>query len=146
MLMVLPAALESDLQRTAGLTMFEYLVLASLSEAERATLRMSELAHRANSSLSRLSHVIKRLDRAGWVVKRPCADDGRVNEVILTKAGADVLANAAPHHVAKVRELVIEALTPTQLSRLGVAASAISERTAMSEPNKRPDDADGSSV
>ena len=137
MLTVLPAALESDLQRTAGLTVFEYLVLASLSEADMATLRMSELAHRANSSLSRMSHVVKRLDRTGWVVKRPCAADGRVSEVILTKAGSDVLAAAAPHHVAKVRELVIEALTPTQLARLGAAASAIAERTMTSEAERR---------
>ena len=70
MIMELPAALESDLQRTTGLTTFEYLVLAILSEADDRTLRMSELASSANSSLSRLSHVVRRLAGNGLVVKR----------------------------------------------------------------------------
>jgi hypothetical protein len=79
MIMELPAALESDLQRTTGLTTFEYVVLANLSEADDWTLRMSELASTANSSLSRLSHVVKRLADDGLVIKRVCADDGRVS-------------------------------------------------------------------
>ena len=96
MLMELPAALESDLQRTTGLTSFEYLVLANLSEANDRTLRMSELASSANSSLSRLSHVVGRLAGDGLVVKRVCADDGRVSVVELTKAGMRRVSAAAP--------------------------------------------------
>ena len=46
MIMELPAALESDLQRTTGLTTFEYLVLANLSEADERTLRMSRSEER----------------------------------------------------------------------------------------------------
>ena len=128
MLMALPAALDGDLQRTTGLTMFEYLVLANLSEADDRTLRMSELAYRANSSLSRLSHVVGRLERKEWVQKRPCHDDGRVSEVLLTRSGMRAVMQAAPHHVAKVRELVVEPLTPTQLKNLAQAASAITHR------------------
>jgi DNA-binding MarR family transcriptional regulator len=128
MMMALPAALESDLQRSAGLTMFEYLVLANLSEAEGTTMRMSELAERANSSLSRLSHVVSRLVRSGWVVKKACVEDGRVSEVTLTKAGMKKLVASAPDHAAKVRELVVEPLTKAELVRLGDAAGAIARR------------------
>ena len=117
--MELPAALESDLQRTTGLTTFEYLVLANLSEADERTLRMSELASSANSSLSRLSHVVRRLADNGLVVKRVCAEDGRVSVVELTKAGMRRVSAAAPLHVAKVRELVVEPLTKAELMRLG---------------------------
>jgi DNA-binding MarR family transcriptional regulator len=132
MLMALPAALESDLQRTTGLTMFEYLVLANLSEADDRTLRMSELASRATSSLSRLSHVVTRLEGNGLVVKRVCADDGRVSVVELTKAGMRKIVAAAPLHVAKVRELVVEPVTRADLIRLGKAAEAITDRIAES--------------
>ncbi|MCV7224771.1 MarR family winged helix-turn-helix transcriptional regulator [Mycolicibacterium komossense] len=132
MIMELPAALESDLQRTTGLTTFEYLVLANLSEAENKTLRMSELAARANSSLSRLSHVVKRLADDGLVIKGVCADDGRVSVVELTKAGMKRVAAAAPLHVAKVRELVVEPLTKAELIGLGKAAEAITDRIAES--------------
>ena len=132
MIMELPAALESDLQRTTGLTTFEYLVLANLSEADERTLRMSELASSANSSLSRLSHVVRRLEANGLVVKRVCADDGRVSVVELTRAGMRRVAAAAPLHVAKVRELVVEPLTKADLIRLGRASQAITNRIAES--------------
>lgn len=132
MLMELPAALERDLQRTTGLTTFEYLVLANLSEADDRVLRMSELASIANSSLSRLSHVVRRLEDSGLVVKRACAEDGRVSVVALTKAGWRRVVAAAPWHVAKVRELVVEPLTRADLIRLGKAAQAITDAIAQS--------------
>jgi DNA-binding MarR family transcriptional regulator len=132
MIMELPAALESDLQRTTGLTTFEYLVLANLSEADERTLRMSQLASSANSSLSRLSHVVRRLEANGLVLKRVCAEDGRVSVVELTKAGWRRVSGAAPLHVAKVRELVVEPLTKAELMRLGRTAQAITDRIAES--------------
>ncbi len=132
MIMELPAALESDLQRTTGLTTFEYLVLANLSEADDRTLRMSELAAKASSSLSRLSHVVRRLADDGLVIKRVSTDDGRVSVVELTKAGMRRVATAAPLHVAKVRELVVEPLTKAELIGLGRAAKAITDRIAES--------------
>jgi DNA-binding MarR family transcriptional regulator len=110
--------------------MFEYLVLASLSEADDATLRMTELACKANSSLSRLSHVVSRLVKHGWVFKRPCTKDGRVSEVVLTEAGVAKVVHAAPGHARLVRELVVEPLTQPQLKALGDAAAVVFERIA----------------
>lgn len=130
LLMTLPTAIESDLQRTAGITMFEYLVLANLSEADETTLRMTDLAYKANSSLSRLSHVVSRLAKRGWVRKRPCANDGRVSEVVLTEAGLAKVVRAAPDHARLVQELVITPLTRPQLKALGGSAAAIVERIA----------------
>src|SRR3954447_21127322 len=77
LLLKLPAALDAETQRDSGLSHFEYLVLASLSEAPGRTRGMSELAVLANGSLSRLSHVVKRLEGRGWVERTPCPDDGR---------------------------------------------------------------------
>jgi DNA-binding MarR family transcriptional regulator len=143
--MLLPA-LDSDLQQTARLTMFEYTLLANLSEADQATLRMSDLAYRANSSLSRLSHVVSRLTRRGLVIKRACPTDGRVSEVVLTKAGSAKVVDAAPHHVARVRDLVIHSLTPAQLTSLGHAAKAISDRIAEVTASTGPTDSSGTAV
>jgi hypothetical protein len=62
----LPAALDAQLRRDAGISHFEYQVLALLSEAPGRTLRMSELAMWAGSSLPRLSQVVARLEQRGW--------------------------------------------------------------------------------
>lgn len=126
--MKLPAAIDSDLQRTAGLTLFEYEVLARLSESGGRTLQMSDLAAAANSSLSRLSHVVSRLERRGWVNRQVCPNDGRATEAVLTKSGLAKLVEAAPDHVRAVRELVVDAVTPGQLRQLGAAAAKVGLR------------------
>jgi DNA-binding MarR family transcriptional regulator len=123
--MTLPSALESDLQRNAGMSLFEYLVLASLSEAQGGALQMSDLAYRANSTLSRLSHVISRLEKRGWVVKRPCENDRRASTVVLTAAGKKKIRQAAPGHAEFVQQLVVRPLSAAQLEQLGRAAATI---------------------
>jgi len=124
----LPPALESDLQSTAGLTLYEYEVLALLSEADAATLQMSELAAGTFSSLSRLSHVVSRLERRGWVTRQACPGDGRATQAVLTEYGLAKVAGAAPDHVRAVRELVVDAITPAQLRQLGAAAAKVVQR------------------
>ncbi|NMI54288.1 MarR family transcriptional regulator [Streptomyces sp. RLB3-17] len=114
----LPAVLDAQLQRDAGITLFEYLVLAGLSEAPDRARRMSDLAVLANASLSRLSHVIKRLERRGWVRREPCPKDRRCTNAILTETGWAKTVATAPGHVEAVRHLVIDALTVPQLSHL----------------------------
>jgi DNA-binding MarR family transcriptional regulator len=120
----LPAALDAQLQRDAGISHFDYLVLSSLSEAPDRTLRMSDLAAMASGSLSRLSHVVSRMETRGWVRRQPCPGDGRYINASLTEAGWAKVVAAAPGHVAAVRKLLVDLLTPAQLRELG----AISEQ------------------
>lgn len=121
-------ALDSQLQRDSDLTHFEYLCLAMLSETEDETLRMSELAAQVNASLSRLSHVVTKLESRGWVKRIPCPDSRRVTLVSLTEAGRSVLVEAAPGHVETVRSLVFEGLTPSDVQALERIAGHIVER------------------
>jgi DNA-binding MarR family transcriptional regulator len=123
-LIKLPAALDTQLQHDAGISHFEYMVLAGLSEAPGRSLRMSELATFANGSLSRLSHVVKRLEQRGWVRREACASDGRYTNAFLTDEGWQKVVETAPGHVARVRSLVVDALSGEQLDQL----RAIGER------------------
>ena len=81
-----------------------------------------------NASLSRLSHLVKRLEGRGLVRRQPDPTDGRFTNAILTEKGFKVLAEAAPGHVAHVRSLVIDVLSPEQLRRLGRDAARITAR------------------
>jgi DNA-binding MarR family transcriptional regulator len=118
-LIQLPAELDSEMQRIAGITNFEYAVLAGLSESPGRTMRISTLADYARGSLSRLSHLIKRLEARGWVRRELDPDDGRYTNAILTEAGYAKVVEIAPGHVEVVRRLVVDALTPAQLRQLG---------------------------
>jgi len=124
----LPTALESQLQRDSGLSFVEYYVLAGLSDAPERTMRMSQLAIFAYAELSRLSHVMTRLERRGLVRREPDQTDGRYTNAILTDEGYALLVRAAPCHVAAARELVVDALDRDQLQQLGEISETIVAR------------------
>jgi DNA-binding MarR family transcriptional regulator len=135
--MLLPGALDGQLQRDAGINLFEYLVMSELSIAPHRTLRMSGLARIANGSLSRLSNVVKRLERHGWVRRDVDPDDRRITTATLTDAGWNLVVAAAPGHVEEVRRLVIDPLTAAQLRSITAAGERI--RIRLQEGNgKRP--------
>ncbi|MFG1608759.1 MarR family winged helix-turn-helix transcriptional regulator [Actinoplanes sp. NPDC049265] len=114
----LPAGLEAQLQRDAGLTHMGYLVLASLSEEPDRRLAMSKLAKKATASLSRLSHVVARLEAQGWVRRERDPEDGRVQIAVLTDAGYRKIVEAAPGHAEAVQQAVFDRLTPAQVKQL----------------------------
>ena len=126
--MWLPWSIDQQLQRDSNLSMVEYQVLAMLSTRPQQTMRMSALAEVTNASLSRLSHLIKRLEARDLVRREPDPADGRFTNAILTEQGLETLTEAAPAHVAHVRSLVIDVLSPEQLRRLGRDADRIMSR------------------
>lgn len=116
---LLDDALDRQLQKDAGLTHAGYIVLVALSEAPGRALRMSDLARLANSSQSRLSHLVARHEDRGWVRREQCPTDRRGSIAVLTDAGFEVLQGAAPGHVATVRRLVFDQLGPGEVAQLG---------------------------
>ena len=114
----LPAALDAQMQGDSGISHFEFGILFALSEAEGRSLRMSELAGYANSTLSRLSRAVARLERKQWVRRAPDPRDGRSTIATLTEDGQAAVRAAAPGHVALVRRLVFDSLTRTQARQL----------------------------
>lgn len=125
-MLLLPGALDAQLIRDSGLNHFEYGALALLSEAEDQTLRMSQLAALNDSSLSRLSHVVSRLEQRGAVERFTCDQDRRAHNVRLTDVGQCLVEAAAPGHVRRVRELIFDWLSARQVNQLAEIAGAIS--------------------
>jgi DNA-binding MarR family transcriptional regulator len=125
---LLPGALDGTLQRQGRLTLFDYHVLAMLSEAEGRSLPMSELATRTYSSLSRLSHVVKKLEQRGWVARSQCSEDARVTTAALTGEGYAAIEQLAPCHVESVRQLVFDGLDRQDVADLERVGKKIVQR------------------
>lgn len=120
----LPAALDTQLQRDSALTHFEYFVLSALSEVPDHKLQLSLLAQQANASLSRLSHVVTKMEKAGWV-KREVIRGSRGSNAVLTDAGMSKVVEAAPGHVRLVQALVFEGLDDSQVAQLSALSAAM---------------------
>jgi DNA-binding MarR family transcriptional regulator len=125
MILRLQPVLSAQLQREFGISQFEYLIMARLSEAPGSMIRMSVLATITGSSLPRLSQAVGRLEKRGWISRQPDADDGRYTVAILAPAGLRRLREAAPSHVHTVRELVFDRLTRAQARQLGTICQRI---------------------
>src|SRR5699024_3282033 len=119
------------LSRDAGLTFFEYMVLGMLAEAD-GSLRMSMLAELTNGSLSRLSHVARRLEKQGLMTRQQDPDDGRATLAVLTDEGRRRVEKAAPGHVMYARELVVDAASPEDLATFGRVGELIVKRLGSS--------------
>ena len=141
---LLPGVLDGQLRASAGLTHFEYFVLAMLSEAPERTMRMTTLAQRTNATLPRLSHVVRRLEDRGLVKRAPCPEEGRATNARLTEAGWHAVVDAAPGHVETVRTHVLDPLTREQLEQLREIGDALlanldpeGQMTALYDPDRK---------
>lgn len=130
-------ALDSQLQRDSDMTHFDYLCLAMLSEESDHTMTMSNLAARTNASLSRLSHVISKLERRGWVSRCRSDISRRVTLVTMTDEGYSVLVDAAPGHVETVKSLIYDGLSPDDVANLQKLMTHILERIEASDLRSR---------
>ncbi|SDF00032.1 DNA-binding transcriptional regulator, MarR family [Blastococcus aurantiacus] len=134
----LPALLDAQLQRDAGLTHFEYGLLYALSVAPDRTLRLSVLAGYANSSLTKLSRAVTRLERRQWVRRTTDPTDGRYTLATLTELGWHQVDEAMPGHVATVRRLVLTPLTAAQHQQLRDITQSILTAAGPGHPWRSP--------
>ncbi|WOP18547.1 MarR family transcriptional regulator [Raineyella sp. LH-20] len=105
--------------RPFDLSLAEYEILVSLSEADEHRLRMSDLADAVHQSRSRLTHTVGRMEKSGLIERVACPSDRRGVWAQLTPAGYDLLVTAAPCHVESVRTALVDAATPEDFQALG---------------------------
>lgn len=128
--------LDAHHKRLFGITHIEYSVLIVLAEAPDRTAQLSVLAGRVHASLSRLSHIVRRLERAGYLRLGPSSTDGRATVATLTDAGWDLLDRSADENMAEVRRLLFDPLTPEQRRQL--ADISMTLMTAWKPSSPRP--------
>ncbi|MGC0143016.1 MarR family winged helix-turn-helix transcriptional regulator [Pseudactinotalea sp. Z1732] len=129
--------LDRDLVAAEGLSLHEYEVMVRLSEVPERRLRMSTLADQLVHSRSRLTHTVGRMEAKGLVSRCKADGDGRGVQCVLTDAGFERLAAAAPTHVASVRRRLVDVLDDDQLDALGAAftrIAAVIEESTTTQP------------
>lgn len=117
--------LDHQLQRDAGIAHSHFLILSRISMAPDSETGVSALAAELRYSPSRLSHALQRLERDGWVTRRPDPSDGRAQLVRLTVEGLAKIEIVAPKHRVWVRRRVFDQLTAAQVDELGAISDAL---------------------
>ena len=125
MQMRLEDGLARQLAADSGLSYPDYLVLVALTDRPNGRIRLFELAGILGWEKSRLSHHVTRMVDRKLVAKERCADDRRGAFVSVTRRGREEIEAAAPGHLATVRHLFVDRLTPEQLDVIGDAAEIV---------------------
>lgn len=116
--------LDSEL-RQFDLDLAEYEILVTLSEVPNRRMRMSDLAGAVRQSRSRLTHTVARMEKKALVARETCTADGRGVWAALTGDGYATLERVAPHHVAEVRRIFIDAVGPEDFTAVGRAMTKV---------------------
>ncbi|MDW5329930.1 MarR family winged helix-turn-helix transcriptional regulator [Plantactinospora sp. KLBMP9567] len=111
----LPRVLDEQFNREINMSMTEYSLLVALSEAPDGELRMGDLATATALSRSRISRVVDDMVRRSLIKRRKSGQDGRSSLAGITPEGLDRLAAAYPGHLARVRSLVLDHVTRTEM-------------------------------
>lgn len=133
--------LARQLAADSGLSYPDYLVLVALTDRPDGRMRLFELAAVLGWEKSRLSHQVGRMVERGLVKKETCDSDRRGAYVVVTNRGRREIEAAAPGHVAAVRRLFVDRLTPEQLDAIGDVAELV--LAALDEPVPQRTDAVG---
>ncbi len=123
--MRLTAEIGHRLSARSGLSSQDYAVLVMLTDQPDGRARLYQIADALGWEKSRLSHHINRMEKRGLVSKQRCSEDGRGADVVVTPGGREAIEEAAPGHVADVRELFVERLTEDQLESMAAIAEAV---------------------
>ena len=101
--------------RSYDLTEVQFAILAQLGSATHG-VGMSELARALVVTKSGLTYQAGQLEGRGLVARRGNVHDDRAVLLHLTADGQSLLAQVMPAHVALVRELFIDRMSPTDLA------------------------------
>ncbi|WP_433298008.1 MarR family winged helix-turn-helix transcriptional regulator [Actinoplanes sp. CA-030573] len=127
LMLVLPRALNADLEREQRMTASEYSVLRHLSESEGGLMRMSELAQACDMSLSGMTRLAAKLEGHGYIKRIKCDSDARGWNAVLTDTGLARLREAWPTHLESVRRHIFDHLGELDLPALARALNAAAD-------------------
>ncbi|WP_327425500.1 MarR family winged helix-turn-helix transcriptional regulator (plasmid) [Streptomyces sp. NBC_01527] len=122
--------IERQLRTHSGLSSADYQVLAHLSEAPEGRLRSFALGDVLQWEKSRLSQHLTRMQNRNLIRRERCPTDQRGAVVVITEQGRTLIETAAPLHLADVRNVLIDHVTPAQMDLLIELGDQVEARLA----------------
>lgn len=131
--------LDRGLQES-GLSGADYEVLALLSDHDGDRMPSHQLRNALGWEKSRLSHQLRGMEKGGLISREPNPADARSTMVCLLPVGRTAIEKAAPGHVADVRRVFLDLLTPAELDQLTVLHERILHHLATAADSSADDE------
>lgn len=125
---------DQQLFKQHGLSVVRYYTLYHLHKRAGSTLR--ELTDKLLCDKSNVTRIVKTLEKAGLIIRRPNAEDGRSSRLYLTESGAILQSAVATEHLALNQARFIELNQKHNvLDQLGVLKETLSAELLTSKHN-----------
>ncbi|WIM92849.1 MarR family transcriptional regulator [Actinoplanes oblitus] len=131
---LLQYAVDEHLRAAGDLSYVQFQILARLVDAPGGRLRMTDLADGVVYSRSGLTYQAGLLDKRGLIARSPAPDDDRSVLVTVTDAGRDLVAHVLPGHVERVRQLLFDPMTGTDLAALSTVLGRVRDHMRATPP------------
>lgn len=116
-------AVNRDLQREAGLTLAENLVLCRVAMAPQRRLRMVEIAQLLGLAKSAITKTVDRLEARGLLARERDPGDRRTVYARLTEHGQRTFTAAQSAYIASISRHFTRTLDPADIRALSQMAS-----------------------
>ncbi|MEU4160403.1 MarR family transcriptional regulator [Actinoplanes sp. NPDC026670] len=129
--------LDAALRKDAELSLIEYGMLVTLSEAPERRLTMAELARAVVYSRSGLTTLVDSLERRGLIVRERSQTDRRSWYTTLTDDGLTARRAAEPVYTGFLHDHVLAHLTPERAEAIAAVYGAVIADLAPDWPELR---------
>ncbi len=131
-------AMEHEITQNLAAMNLTLLQLAALDELDRnASLSTADLARLTSVTPQNMSLAVSNLAKGGYLLRKPHPTNARVNRLVLTPRGLQILRKAAAR--ARVIEAgMFGALSPREKDRFRTVLSGCLERINSSKARKNP--------
>ena len=116
-------AVEQRVRAEAGVGAGHFELLRYVRDHPDA--RVADLAAAFAIGVGTTSKIVDRLEREGWVQRRPNPANRRSSLLALTPAGESAVSRAEPAWQAAIQEILSGVLTPEELTALALALGAL---------------------
>ncbi|HVA92592.1 MAG TPA: MarR family winged helix-turn-helix transcriptional regulator [Chloroflexota bacterium] len=115
---VLTKKLNDELEAAVGLPLLWFGVLLLVGRSPNGLRPMHEVTNATAFTSGGVTRLVDRMERAGYVDRRPCPRDRRVTYIGLTERGREMLDRATDVHLRGLQEHLMDALEPEEIARL----------------------------
>ncbi|WP_443217659.1 MarR family winged helix-turn-helix transcriptional regulator [Saccharothrix sp. CCNWYY140] len=127
-------AVEQHLRADGDISYVQFQILARLADSPGGSRRMTELADGVVYSRSGLTYQAGLLEKAQLVTRTTAKDDERSVVVTITDTGRALVARVLPGHVDVVRRLLLDPLTPRDVTALGGVLTRVRDHMRAAPP------------
>jgi DNA-binding MarR family transcriptional regulator len=122
---LLSRQLDAELEAAVGIPLLWYGVLLQIERTPGGIRPMNELINATAFTSGGVTRLVDRMERAGYVERRPCPTDRRVHYVGLTARGRELLQRATAVHVCGIQRHLMDVLAPEEATQLDALLARI---------------------